>query len=102
VGDFKGFNLLFYNFEAVKNVGIHVNVSHKARNLVSLLDDFVQGGAAIFAPAPVDNNFHFMTALMLKMGIKPLASILNLFAETVAANQVSVETAGLAVRQLKR
>ena len=48
VGDFnelvwhtQGFDLLFYDFETVENVGFHVDVSDKGSNFVSLLDNFV-------------------------------------------------------------
>ena len=48
VGDFdelvwhiQGFDLLFYDFEAVENVGFHVDVSDKGCYFVSLLNYFV-------------------------------------------------------------
>jgi hypothetical protein len=53
----QGFDLLFYDFEAVENVGFHVNVSDQGSDFVSLLDYFVQCGATVFSSAPVNNNF---------------------------------------------
>ena len=50
--------MLFYDFEAMKNVGFHVDVGDKGSDFVALLDYFVQCGAAVFSSAPVNNNFH--------------------------------------------
>jgi len=51
---------LLDDFEAVENVGFHVNVRDKARYLVTLLDYFMQRRAAVFSAAPVDNHFHLV------------------------------------------
>jgi hypothetical protein len=57
VGHAQGFYLLFYSFEAVENVGFHVDVSDKGSDFVALLDNFVQGSATVFSSTPVNNNF---------------------------------------------
>ena len=69
VGHAQCFDLLFYDFEAVENVGFHVDVGDKACDFVSLLDDFVQGGAAVFSSAPVNNNFHANSTSKAQSGL---------------------------------
>jgi hypothetical protein len=68
VGRAKSFCLLFYDFEAVENVGFHVDVGDKACYFVSLLDYFVQGSAAVFTSAPVNNHFHVKSTSIIPSG----------------------------------
>lgn len=58
VGHAKGFGLLLDDFEAVENVGFHVNVRDKASYLMTLLDYLVKCRTAVFPTAPMNNHFH--------------------------------------------